>query len=117
MTEENKQFVTNYLKEIKKNLPEWVKSNDQKVEDILLEISSHIWENASEIANSDDPDQSSLQEAMKRLGYRSFSLDNLGQSSAVATHCGCRCAVYRALTVIGAENVFVFVEVSRQMIQ
>jgi hypothetical protein len=49
-------------------LPEWLKSNDEKVEDILLEVSSHIWDSAYEIAGSDDPDTSSVQEAINRLG-------------------------------------------------
>lgn len=68
MTLENEKLIDTFLKEIKKQLPEWLKSNDEKVEDILLEISSHIWDSAQEIAGSDDPDQASIQEAINRLG-------------------------------------------------
>ncbi|MHA1449154.1 MAG: HAAS signaling domain-containing protein [Candidatus Hodarchaeales archaeon] len=65
---ENEELVAKFLEEIKKHLPEWLKSNDEKVEDILLEISSHIWDSACEIAGSDDPDSTSIQEAINRLG-------------------------------------------------
>jgi len=68
MSIENEKLVNNFLKEIKKQLPEWLKSNEEKVEDILSEISSHIWDSAQEIANSDDPDPSSIQKAINRLG-------------------------------------------------
>jgi len=68
MTTENEKLVDKFLKEIKKYLPEWLKSNDDKLEDILLEISSHIWDSAQEIAGSDDPDSASIQEAINRLG-------------------------------------------------
>lgn len=68
MTLENEKLIDTFLKEIKKQLPEWLKSNDEKVEDILLEISSHVWDSAQEIAGSDDPDQASIQEAINRLG-------------------------------------------------
>jgi hypothetical protein len=65
---ENEKIVDKFLKEIKKHLPDWLKSNDDKVEDILLEVSSHIWDSAQEIARSDEPDPSSIQEAINRLG-------------------------------------------------
>ncbi len=68
MTTENEKLVNNFLEEIKKNLPEWLKSNETKVEDILLEINSHLWDSAQEIAGSDDPDRNSIQEAINRLG-------------------------------------------------
>ncbi|MFW9996318.1 MAG: hypothetical protein ACFFD4_30025 [Candidatus Odinarchaeota archaeon] len=68
MTAENKKLVDNFLREIKKNLPEWIKRDEERVEDILLEIGSHIWDSAAEIAESEDPDPASIQEAMDRLG-------------------------------------------------
>ncbi len=68
MRTENEKLVDNFLKEIKKQLPDWLKNNDDKVEDILLEVSSHIWDSAQEIAGSDDPDPASIQEAINRLG-------------------------------------------------
>ena len=68
MTTENEKLVNKFLEEIKKNLPEWLKSNNDKLEDILSEISSHIWDSAQEIAGSDDPDSTSIQKAINRLG-------------------------------------------------
>ena len=68
MSVENKKLVNKFLEEIKQNLPEWLKSNNDKVEDILLEISSHIWDSAQEISGSDDPDLGSVQKAINQLG-------------------------------------------------
>lgn len=71
MRSENDKLIDKFLKEIKKHLPEWLKSDDEKVEDILLEVSSHIWDSAQEIGGSDDPDDldtASIQEAINRLG-------------------------------------------------
>jgi len=68
MRTENEELVDKFLKEIKKHLPDWLKSNDDKIEDILLEVSSHIWDSAQEIAGSDDPDPNSIQAAINRLG-------------------------------------------------
>ncbi len=64
----NEKLVENFLKEIKKHLPDWLKNDDEKLEDITLEISSHIWDSAQEIAGSKDPNTASVQEAIKRLG-------------------------------------------------
>ncbi|MFX0086523.1 MAG: hypothetical protein ACFFAU_12705 [Candidatus Hodarchaeota archaeon] len=68
MTIENKKLVDDFLKEIKKHLPEWLKSNDEKLEDVLFEISSHVWDSAQEIAGSDELDPEAIQEAINRLG-------------------------------------------------
>ncbi len=68
MSKQNEKLVNKFLKEIKKHLPEWLKNNDEKVEDVLLEIRSHIWDSAQGIAGSDDPDPGSIQEAIDRLG-------------------------------------------------
>lgn len=68
MSKETEKLVNKYLDELKKNLPEWIKSNDEKVKDILLEISSHIWDSAYEIAGSDDPDTISIQKAINNIG-------------------------------------------------
>ena len=68
MKSENEKLVKDFLQEIKKHLPDWLKSNDDKVEDILLDISAHIWDSAQEIAGSEDPDPFSMQKAIDRLG-------------------------------------------------
>ncbi|MFX0152373.1 MAG: hypothetical protein ACFFAJ_16420, partial [Candidatus Hodarchaeota archaeon] len=68
MTVKNKILVDNFLKEIKKHLPEWIKNNDEKLEDVLFDISSHIWDSAQEIAGSNEPDPISIQKAINRLG-------------------------------------------------
>ncbi len=68
MTIENKKLVDDFLKEIKKHLPEWLKSNDEKLEDVLFEISSHVWDSAQEIAGSDELSSEAIQEAINRLG-------------------------------------------------
>lgn len=62
------QQIKTFLKEIKEKLPEWLKDKKADVTDILDEIESHIWEKASEIAQNDDPDERSIQQAIISMG-------------------------------------------------
>ena len=68
MSKETEKLVEKYLEEIKNNLPEWIKGNEEKVDDIVSEIGSHVWDSAYEIAGSDDPDTNSIQKAINRIG-------------------------------------------------
>ncbi|MHA1992649.1 MAG: hypothetical protein ACW981_19355 [Candidatus Hodarchaeales archaeon] len=68
MSKETEKLVEKFLDEIKENLPEWIKSDEEKLDDIILEISSHIWDSAYEIAGSDNPDTASIQKAINRIG-------------------------------------------------
>lgn len=68
MTINNDKLIDKFLKEIKDNLPDWLKNDKDKLNDILFEIRSHIWDSAYEIAGSDDPDPDSIKEAINRLG-------------------------------------------------
>ncbi|OLS16825.1 MAG: hypothetical protein HeimC3_51450 [Candidatus Heimdallarchaeota archaeon LC_3] len=68
MSKESEKMVEKFLEEIKKNLPEWIKDNEEKVDDIILEIRSHIWDSAYEISGSDDPDSVSIEKAITRIG-------------------------------------------------
>ncbi|MHA1979153.1 MAG: HAAS signaling domain-containing protein [Candidatus Hodarchaeales archaeon] len=68
MKTETDRLVNNYVKQVKKHLPDWIKNNNEKLEDIILEINSHIWDSAQEIANSKDPEPKFVQEAINRLG-------------------------------------------------
>ncbi len=68
MTTENKKLVDRFLNEIKKHLPDWLKDDKAKLDDILLEICSHVWDSAQEIAGTDDPDSASVQKAINQLG-------------------------------------------------
>ncbi|MHA2176128.1 MAG: HAAS signaling domain-containing protein [Candidatus Hodarchaeales archaeon] len=68
MKTENEKLVENFLKKIEKHLPEWLKSNKEKLEDVLLEISSHIWDSAQEIAGPDETNSENIRAAINRLG-------------------------------------------------
>ncbi|MHA2238818.1 MAG: HAAS signaling domain-containing protein, partial [Candidatus Hodarchaeales archaeon] len=68
MKTENEKLVDNFLKKIEKHLPEWLKSNKDKLEDVLLEIKSHIWDSAQEIAGSDAINSENIRAAINRLG-------------------------------------------------
>lgn len=68
MTKEADKLVNNYIEEIKESLPDWITNDEDKLEDIVLEISSHIWDSAYEIAGSEDPDTISVQKAINNLG-------------------------------------------------
>lgn len=65
---EQKVLVEQFLVEIKKNLPEWIKNDEKKLNDIILEIQAHIWDSAMEISGSDKPDTISIQKAINNLG-------------------------------------------------
>ena len=65
---ENSELVTNYLKEVRKKLPDWLKEKKEEVEDILAELEEHILDHASEISGTENPDSHSIQLAIEKMG-------------------------------------------------
>jgi hypothetical protein len=67
MNNRNSELLTNYLKEVRKKLPDWLKDKKDEVEDILAELEEHILDHASEISGSEDPDSHSIQLAIEKM--------------------------------------------------
>ena len=68
VSNESKNLVEKFADEIKKNLPEWIKNDEEKLEDIIFEIKSHVWDSAYELAGSENPDLASVQQAIVNMG-------------------------------------------------
>ena len=67
MSEKEKVVIKDYLKEIKKALPEWLKDKKEHKE-ILLELEEHIWSKAEELSETGKPTQRSVQIAITHMG-------------------------------------------------
>ena len=62
-----KYSVREYLKEIKKNLPEWLKDKKEHKE-ILADLEEHIWSKAAELSETGQPDAKSVKLAIDHMG-------------------------------------------------
>ncbi|MFW9952083.1 MAG: hypothetical protein ACFFKA_18335, partial [Candidatus Thorarchaeota archaeon] len=68
MSNVEKSAVDNYLVQVKKKLPEWLKWKQEEVQKILDDLKSQIMEKANEISGQMEPTPESINEAMIRLG-------------------------------------------------
>ncbi|MFX0179120.1 MAG: hypothetical protein ACFE78_02970 [Candidatus Hodarchaeota archaeon] len=68
MSEKNKDdLVREYIKEVKKALPEWLKDKKEHKE-ILADLGEHIWEKASELSDTGKATEDSVQMAIAHMG-------------------------------------------------
>jgi len=68
MSEKNMEFLVNeYIKEVKKALPDWLKDKKEHKE-ILTELEDHIWEKAKELSDSGQANAKSIQMAITHMG-------------------------------------------------
>ncbi len=67
MSEKERVVIKEYLKEIKKALPEWLKDKKEHKE-ILLELEEHIWSKAEELSGSSQPTVEFVQRAIDHMG-------------------------------------------------
>jgi uncharacterized membrane protein len=68
MNENNMEYsVREYLKEIKKNLPEWLKDKKEHKE-ILADLEEHIWSKATELSETGQPEETSVKLALDHMG-------------------------------------------------
>ncbi len=61
-------LVKEFLDEVTKKLPIWLKTNTEELKDVLEELESHIWDKASELAQSEEPQIQHVQEAIILMG-------------------------------------------------
>ena len=61
-------IVKDFLKNIKENLPEWLKEKKDELKDVLDEIEEHIWDKAEELSDIETPTESSIRLALAHMG-------------------------------------------------
>jgi len=59
--------VREYIKEIGKNLPEWLK-NKKEHKEILTDLEEHLWSKAAELSETGQPDEKSVKLAINVMG-------------------------------------------------
>ena len=68
MNELNMQTIVNdYLKDVKKALPEWLKDKKEHKE-ILADLEEHIWQKAEELSSTGQPTSESILSAISHMG-------------------------------------------------
>ncbi len=68
MNENSMDFsVREYIKEVEKRLPEWLKEKKEDKE-ILAELEEHIWSKAAELSETGQPDEKSVRLAIEHMG-------------------------------------------------
>lgn len=68
MNEINIQTLVNdYIKEVKKALPEWLKDKKEHKE-ILADLEEHLWQKAEELSDSGQPTYESISKAITHMG-------------------------------------------------
>jgi len=68
MNENNMNYsVREYIKEVEKNLPEWLK-NKKEHKEILADLEEHLWSKAEELSETGEPDEKSVMLAIEHMG-------------------------------------------------
>ena len=60
-------IVREYIKEVEKRLPEWLKDKKEHKE-ILADLEEHLWSKATEISETGQPDGNSVRLAIEHMG-------------------------------------------------
>jgi len=68
---EQQTLVKEFIDEIERKLPFWLKSQKEELKEILEELENHIWDRACEIAKSDEPTPSHIQQVINQMGSAS----------------------------------------------
>lgn len=61
-------LVKDFLKNVKKKLPEWLKEKKKEIKDILVELEEHIWEKSEELSGMAQPTEDSVRLAIAHMG-------------------------------------------------
>ncbi len=69
MTEnEQTKIVKDFIEEVRKKLPFWLKDNKQEVEEILSELENHIWDRAHELSQGNYPTAGQIYDVLSKMG-------------------------------------------------
>ena len=68
MSYSEQEMINNYLSRVFKKLPEWLKLKKEEADKILKDLESQILDEATNIANGQDPTDSHIQQALIQIG-------------------------------------------------
>ncbi|MFX0032458.1 MAG: hypothetical protein ACFE8E_03435 [Candidatus Hodarchaeota archaeon] len=68
MSYSENELINNYLEEVRKKLPEWLKPKKEEVNAILNDLNIQILEEARKIAGGEDPTPADIQQALIQIG-------------------------------------------------
>ena len=62
------KIVKDYIKQVKKKMPEWFKEKKSELQDVLDEIENHVWDKSYELAESEHPSAQDVEAAIQYIG-------------------------------------------------
>lgn len=65
---ENQKLIKEFLDEVERKLPFWLKDEKKNVEDILEELETHIWDRATELADGENPSLEDIKQVINQMG-------------------------------------------------
>ena len=65
---EQQTIIENYLMDVRKKLPHWLKDQRKDVEDIIQQLEDHIWDKAYELSNDKNPTITQIQFVISQMG-------------------------------------------------
>ncbi|MHA1505478.1 MAG: HAAS signaling domain-containing protein, partial [Candidatus Heimdallarchaeota archaeon] len=75
MSEENKEIysseqklVNDFLNEVRRRLPFWLKDVKEDVDEIIEELENHIWDRATELADGQEPSPDQIEQVINQMG-------------------------------------------------
>ncbi|MBN1328374.1 MAG: hypothetical protein JXA54_02765 [Candidatus Heimdallarchaeota archaeon] len=63
-----KEIIQEFLGEVEKKLPFWLKSEKEELKDVLDELENHIWDRATELANDEEPTLEHIRQVIDHMG-------------------------------------------------
>lgn len=63
-----KDIVDEFLEDVKKKLPFWLKDEKEELNEILEELENHIWDKATEFADGEDPSEDQIRQVLDQMG-------------------------------------------------
>ncbi|MHA1156161.1 MAG: HAAS signaling domain-containing protein [Candidatus Heimdallarchaeota archaeon] len=65
---EDQKLIREFLDEVERKLPFWLKDEKKNVDDILEELETHIWDRANELADGEDPSIEDIKQVIDQMG-------------------------------------------------
>ncbi len=67
-SDRRQKLVKEFLDQVEKKLPFWLKDQKSDIDDILEELETHIWDRATELADNEDPSEDQIQLVIDQMG-------------------------------------------------